>query len=168
MPCRVIVFFGAKRRHAKTRQMVTFSYFRMTTFSPAARKNDTFHASPFRFLFVVSLPGGAKGRHTKTAKITIRMTTFRVFAPKTRLYDMAQINHHRRDQLTTEAGVLNSIYVLKQQSPVAPIAEEVVCSPKNSGVELGDTDKLAVGASTLSVHVKVMIVRCEITVSCSV
>jgi len=57
----------AKRRHAKTRQMVTCSCFRMATFRPATRKYDTFHASPFfRLLFVVSLSGGAKGRHAKT------------------------------------------------------------------------------------------------------
>ena len=43
-----------------------FSCFRMATFRPATRKFDTFHASPFRLLFVVSLPGGAKGRHAKT------------------------------------------------------------------------------------------------------
>ena len=51
---------------------------------------------------------------------------------------------------------------------MAATAEEVVCSLKNSGVVLGDTDNLAVGASTLSVHVKVMIVRCKLTVSGSV
>ena len=85
--------FGAKRRHAKTRKMVTFSCFRMATFRPATRKYDTFHASPFRLLFVVSLPGGAKGRHAKTRQNHLlagfRVATFRVVAPKTRLYDMA-------------------------------------------------------------------------------
>jgi len=51
-----------------------------------------------RLLFVVSLPGGAKGRHAKTSQshhlAGFRVATFRVFAPKTRLYDMAQISHH--------------------------------------------------------------------------
>jgi len=34
-------------------------------FCPASRKYDTFNALPFRLLYVVSLPGGAKGRHAK-------------------------------------------------------------------------------------------------------
>ena len=63
--CHVVLscFRGekAKKRHAKTRQIVTFSCFRMATYRPATRKYDTFHASPVRLLFVVSLPGGAKG-----------------------------------------------------------------------------------------------------------
>ena len=65
VPCRISVFWGenAKRRHAKTRQIVTFSCFR-----PATRKYATFHALRFRLLFVVSLPGGAKGRHAKTCQ----------------------------------------------------------------------------------------------------
>jgi len=78
--------FGAKRRHAKTLQKVTFSSFRMATFRPAIRKYDTFHASPFRLLFFVSLPGGAKGRHAKTRQnhllACFRVATFRVFAPE--------------------------------------------------------------------------------------
>jgi len=90
--CRI---FG---RHAKTRQMVTFSCFRMATFRPATRKYATFHALRFRLLFVVSLPGEAKGRHAITRQnhhlAGFRVATFRVFAPKTRLYDMAQISHH--------------------------------------------------------------------------
>jgi len=90
--------FGAKRRHAKTRHMVTFSCFRMATFRPATRNYATFHELRFRLLFVVSLPGGAKGRHAKTRQnhhlAGFRVATFRVFAPKTRLYEMAQISHH--------------------------------------------------------------------------
>jgi len=80
----------AKRRHAKTRQMVTFSCFRMATFRPDTRKYATFYALRFRLLLVVSLPEEAKGRHLAG----FRVATFRVFAPKTRLYDMAQISHH--------------------------------------------------------------------------
>jgi len=80
--------FEAKRRHAKTRQMVTFSCFRMATFRPATRKYDTFHASPFRLLFVVSLPGGAKGRYAKTRQnhhlASFRAATFR---PARQRYD---------------------------------------------------------------------------------
>jgi len=75
--CRV---FGAKRRKGAT------------------RKHATIHALRFRLLFVVSLPGGAKGRHAKSRQNHhldgFRVATFRVFAPKTRLYDMAQISHH--------------------------------------------------------------------------
>jgi len=60
---------NAKRRHAITRKMVKNQYlagFRLATFRPATRKYATFHALRFRLLFVVSLPGGAKGRHAKT------------------------------------------------------------------------------------------------------
>jgi len=97
--CHVVLspFRGekAKRRHAKTRQMVTFSCLSMATFRPATRKNDTFHASPFRLLFVVSLPVGAKGRHAKTRQnhplAGFRVAIFRVFAPKTRLYDSERL-----------------------------------------------------------------------------
>ena len=64
--CVVFSPGGAKGRHAKTRQMVTFSCFRMATFRLATRKYATFRALRFRLLFVVSLPGGAKGRHDKT------------------------------------------------------------------------------------------------------
>jgi len=39
-----------------------------------------------------------EGRHAKTRQnhhlAGFRMATFRVFAPKTRLYDMAHISHH--------------------------------------------------------------------------
>ena len=81
--------FGAKRRHAKTRQMVTFSCFRMATFRPAIRKYDTFYASPFRLLFVISLPGGAKGRHAKTRQNHLlagyRVATF-AFSPRKHIY----------------------------------------------------------------------------------
>jgi len=89
--CRVVLSCfrceKAKRRQAKTRQMVTFSCFRMATFRPVTRKYNTFHASPFRLLFVVYLPGGAKGRHAKTRQMVtfscFRMATFR---PATRKY----------------------------------------------------------------------------------
>jgi len=61
-------------------------------FSPR-RKYATFHALRFRLLFVVSLPGETKGRQAKTRQNHLlagfRVATFRVFAPKTRLYDMA-------------------------------------------------------------------------------
>jgi len=42
--------------------------------------------------------GGPKGRHAKTRNshhlAGFRVAPFRVFAPKTRVYDMAQISHH--------------------------------------------------------------------------
>ena len=70
----------------KNRQMLTFSCFRMATFRPATRKHATFHALRFRLLFIVSLPGEAKGRHAKTRKnhllACFRVVTFRVFAPE--------------------------------------------------------------------------------------
>ena len=61
-----VVLSCFRSEKAKRRHIVTFSCFRMATFRPATRKYDTFHASPFRVLFVVSLPGGAKDRHAKT------------------------------------------------------------------------------------------------------
>ena len=97
---------NAKGRHKKNRQMVTFSCFRMATFRPATQKYATFHALRFGLLFVVSLPGEAKGRHSKTRQnhhlAGFRVATFRVFAPKTRLYDMAQISHHNKSTLSIE------------------------------------------------------------------
>jgi len=65
--------FGAKRRKGATRQPAKwplFSCFRVTTFRPAIRKNDTFHSSHFRLLFVVSL-ARLKVATRKPAKITI-------------------------------------------------------------------------------------------------
>jgi len=88
-PCCLLLVVSlpgwAKGRHAKTRQMVTFSCIRMAIFHPATRKYATFHALRFRLLFVVSLPGGAKGRLAKTRQhhhlAGFRVATFRVFAP---------------------------------------------------------------------------------------
>ena len=113
---RVATFRPARRkrerRHAKMvknhylagflvatfRVFVPRSCFRMAIFCPATRKYATFHVLHFQLLFVVSLPGGAKGRNAKPRQnhhlAGFRMATFRVFAPKTRLYDMAQISHH--------------------------------------------------------------------------
>jgi len=69
--------------------MMTFSCFRMTTFHPATRKYATSYALRFRLLFVVSLPGGAKGRHAKTRPnhhlVGFRVATIRVFAPENTL-----------------------------------------------------------------------------------
>jgi len=109
---------NAKGRHAKTRQNHHLACFCVATFCPArqrydkqgrkrersprenppiddfscfrmARKYATFHALRFQLLFV----GEAKGRHAKTRQNHLlagfRVATFRVFAPKTRLYDMA-------------------------------------------------------------------------------
>jgi len=73
------------------------TYVNAKTNRPAMRKYATFHAC-FRLLFVVSLPGVAKGRHAKTRQnhhlAGFCVATFRVLAPKTRLYDMTQISHH--------------------------------------------------------------------------
>jgi len=83
--------FGAKRRKAPRDNPPNghFSCFRMTTFRPATwNLNDTFHASPYRLLFVVSLPGGAKGRHAKTGQ-NHHLACFRIatFRPARRRYD---------------------------------------------------------------------------------
>jgi len=80
---------GAKGRHAETRQMVILASFRMATFQAAKRR---------RMKSVVLSCGGAKGRHAKTRKshhlAGFRVAPFRLFAPKTRYYDMTQISHH--------------------------------------------------------------------------
>ena len=79
----------AKRRHAKPRHMVTFSCFRMATFRPATRKYDTFHVSPFRLLFVVSLPGWRGERSPRENTKSLHVAGFRVatFRPARRRYD---------------------------------------------------------------------------------
>ena len=68
--------------------MMTFSCFRMATFRPATRKYVKFHALRFRLLFVVSLPGGAKGSHAKTCQnhhlMGFCVATFR---PAMQIYD---------------------------------------------------------------------------------
>jgi len=60
--------FGAKTRNGASRKK-------------PKRKYATFHALRFRLLFVVSLPGGAKGRQAKTRKshhlAGFRVATFR-------------------------------------------------------------------------------------------
>jgi len=70
--------------------MVTFSCFRMATFRPATGNYATFHALRFRLLFVLSLPGEAKGRHAKTRQnhnlVGFCVATFRVFAPVCRIF----------------------------------------------------------------------------------
>jgi len=78
------VFSGRKGEKAprENTPMVILAGFRVATFRPATRKYDTFHASPFRLLFVVSLPGGAKGRHAKTRQNHHwRVFAWRPFAP---------------------------------------------------------------------------------------
>jgi len=91
VPCRIIVFSGQNSEKAPRENPPNGDFF--VTFRPATRKYATFHAMRFRLLFVVSLPGEAKGPHAKTRQNHLlagfRVATFRVFAPKTRLYDMA-------------------------------------------------------------------------------
>ena len=83
VPFRIIVFSGRKGEKAQRENPPNgdFSCFRMATFRLATRKYDTFHVSPFRLLFVVSLPGGAKGRHANTRQYHhlagFRVATFR-------------------------------------------------------------------------------------------
>ena len=90
MPCRIIVFSGQKGEKAPRENPLHghFFVFSHGDLSPATRKYDTTHVSPFRLLFVVSLPGGAKGRHAKTRKCH-HVAGFRVatFRPARRRYD---------------------------------------------------------------------------------
>jgi len=103
LPSENKVFMMIQRSKAKIRQTgrkrerspcenppnVDFSCFRVATFRAATPKYATFHALRFRLLFVVSMPGEAKGRHAKTRQnhhlADFRVATFRVFATKTRL-----------------------------------------------------------------------------------
>ena len=84
---------GRKRERSprETSTMMTFSCFRMATFRPATRKYAILHALRLRLLIVVSLPGEAKGSHATTRQnhhlVGFRVATFRVFAPKTRVYE---------------------------------------------------------------------------------
>jgi len=66
--CHVVLspFRGKKPPRENPPNGDFFLCFRMATFRPATRKYATFHALRFRLLFVVSLPGVAKGRHAKT------------------------------------------------------------------------------------------------------
>jgi len=93
--CRIFVWRG-ERLPRENPQKSPFSGLSRGDLSPRQAKNATFHALRFRLLFVISLSGGAKGRHAKTRQnhhlAGFRMATFRVFALKTRLYDMAQIS----------------------------------------------------------------------------
>jgi len=57
--------------------------------SPHHTKVRHFSCVSLRLLFVVTLPGGAKGRHAKTRKSPFggfRAATFRVFAPVCRIF----------------------------------------------------------------------------------
>ena len=70
VPCRISVFSGRNRERSQRENPPNddFGGFPLTTFRPATRKYATFHELRFRLLFVVSLPGGAKGRHAKTCQ----------------------------------------------------------------------------------------------------
>jgi len=82
--------FGAKRRKGATRKPAKWSLLREFAWRPffPPHESTTLHVSPFRLLFVVSLPGGAKGRHAKTRK-RHHVAGFRVaaFRPARRRYD---------------------------------------------------------------------------------
>ena len=70
MPSRIYKrVFVAKREKAPREKPPNGDIFvlRMATFRPATRKYATFHALRVCLLFVVSLPGGAKGREMYTA-----------------------------------------------------------------------------------------------------
>ena len=100
MPCRISVFSRRNRERSQRENPPNddFGGFPLSTFRPATRKYATIHALRFRLLFVVSLPGGTKSRHAKTRQnhhlASFLVATFRVFTPKTRVYDMTQISHH--------------------------------------------------------------------------
>jgi len=72
---------GAKRRHAKRRQMVILAGFRVATFRPTRQRYDKQEAKRRRMKSVVLACGGAKGRHAKTRKshnlVGFRVAPFR-------------------------------------------------------------------------------------------
>jgi len=98
--CRLSMFSGkqAKGRHAKPRQMMIMAGFCMTTFHPARQRYDKQKPKTQRMECRVLSCGRAKSRHAKPRNIHLltgfRVAPFRLFAPKTRLYDMAEISHH--------------------------------------------------------------------------
>jgi len=89
--------FGAKRRKVATRKPAKWWLFRVfawRTFAPP--HGSTRHSMRCVFVYCLSYLCLARRKVAmrKPAKIKNRVATFRVFAPKTRLYDMAQISHH--------------------------------------------------------------------------
>jgi len=93
--CRIFAWRG-KRSPRKTRQNHHLASFRVAIFRPARRKGVS--ENPPNAEKSLFGPENAKGRHAKTRKshhlAGFCMATFCVFAPKIRLYDMAQISHH--------------------------------------------------------------------------
>ena len=89
--CHVVLSFRgekAKRRHTKTRKMVTFSCFRMATFRPATRKYDTFIRRLFASCLSYLCLAGRKVAMRKHKKVTIwRVFAWRLFAFSPRNHD---------------------------------------------------------------------------------
>ena len=86
--------FGAKRRKGATRKPAKWWLFRVFAWRPFAPPHESTTLFMRRlFVSCLSYLGGAKGRNAKTRHNHLlagfRVATFRVFAPKTLLYDMA-------------------------------------------------------------------------------
>ena len=90
-----------------------FLCFRMATFRPARQRYDKQEAKRRRMKSVLLSCGGAKGRHAKTRKshhlAGFRVAPFRLFAPKTRLHDMAQISHHTQQCFAGRGNFISAI-----------------------------------------------------------
>jgi len=73
VPCRISVFSGRKCEKAPREKPPNGDFFVFShgDVSPRHTKVRDIGALRFRLLFVVTLPGGVKGRHAKTRKITI-------------------------------------------------------------------------------------------------
>ena len=106
---------------------MTFSCFRMATFRPATRKYATFHALRVRLLIVVSLPGGAKGRHAKTRQ-NHNLACFRVVSPR---------QAKTRQMATFILWSLNYFekYILPQQK-YSTVIQPSFCGSRNDLIKL--------------------------------
>ena len=76
--------------------------------SAATRKYATFYALRFQLMFVVSLPGGAKGRHVKTRQnhqlAGFRVATFRIFTPVCRIFALRGERSPRENPPKSQIG----------------------------------------------------------------
>ena len=90
MPCRIIVFSGRKGQKAPRENPPNGDFFVFSHGDLSPRHTKVLHFSCLAFspLFVVSLPGGAKGRHAKTRQ-NHHLACFRVatFRPARQRYD---------------------------------------------------------------------------------
>jgi len=86
--CVVSLHGGVIGRHAKTCQIVILADFRLAT-------NSRWKCNAWKVAhFCVAGQKVAMRKHESHHLAGFLVAPFRVFAPKTRLYDMAQISHH--------------------------------------------------------------------------